>query len=224
MKYREYFEPSGRPELGEESSLDFLVLSNHIMRWWGYAPEVIHEIVSEYVHVDLSIVPASEDRPYHSVVTTEMSDRPMHTPEGAEGLQYCELAMALPPGWPTRMEDLCDERHWWPFRELIHTAKFPHMYNTWIWGGHLISDGNPPKPFADNVGFCAAILSDPVLCPREGWSLKIREDKEVHFFAFVPIYEAELRYACEKGPEALLEKLDDIHFSGFIQPGRRCVV
>jgi len=84
MKPREYGEPTGEPNLGFESARDLEVLSNHIEKYWGKVPEVFHEIVSEYVHVDLHISPAIDSRPYHVVVTTGISDRPMELREPQE--------------------------------------------------------------------------------------------------------------------------------------------
>src|SRR5581483_1658826 len=95
---REYEAPTGDPNLGPESARDVAVLSNHIARWWGDTPNVFHEMVSQYVHVDLHFVPPTADHQYHVVVTTGMSDRPMLSGDGREF--YCELMLALPPEWP----------------------------------------------------------------------------------------------------------------------------
>ena len=224
MKPRRHDAPSGRPELGEESTRDLESVSEHIARWWGDAPEVFHEIVSDYVHIDLTVVPASDDRPYHSVVTTGMSDRPMNAPEGRGNCRYCELLLALPPEWPIKHDQLADEKVWWPYRHLKQAARFPHVYDTWLWYGHSLANGEPAEPFADDVGFCAGILSIPVLCPKEAWSLRVREDKVVHFFSFIPIYETEFRYAWEDGSDALFDRLDDLDLSELVWKDRPCTV
>lgn len=164
---RHYDNPEGDPDLGDESAHDLEILSNHISRWWGDEPEVFHEIVSEYVHIDLHIVPATTERPYHVVITSGMSDRAMTAKDGTN--YYCELLLALPPDWPIRKEDFNDERFWWPFRHLKQTARFPHVFKTCLWYGHTVSNEDPPQPFHETALYSGGILSIPTLCPKEAW-------------------------------------------------------
>src|SRR4051812_36630705 len=101
-----YDNAEGDPNLGDESARDFEILSNHIRRWWGDVLEVFHEIVSDYVHIDLHICSGAArstvPRNHH-----DLSDRPMTDSKGQD--HYCELLMALPPEWPIRKEDFSDE-------------------------------------------------------------------------------------------------------------------
>jgi hypothetical protein len=92
-----YDAPNGDPDPGDESAQDLAALSNHIGEWWGEG-NVWHELVSEYVHIDVHSIPPSDAHPYHVLITTGMSDRPM---EGAIGNgQHCELMLSLPADWP----------------------------------------------------------------------------------------------------------------------------
>jgi hypothetical protein len=219
---RHYDNPEGDPNLGEESAKDLEILSNHISRWWGTVSPVYHEIRSDYVHLDLHIVPACVDRPYHAVITTGMSDRPMKPSAGGPE-RYCELLLALPPEWPIQKEKFNEERFWWPFRHLKQTAKFPHAFKTFVWYGHTISNENPPQPFHETAQFCGGVLSIPALCPEEALSIHVRQGKEVFFFSFLPLYEPELKFAEENGSEALIERLEGIGVTELIHVGRGCV-
>jgi len=224
MTPQKYDAPKGEPRLGPESAHDLEQLSKHITQWWGDAPEVFHEIVSEYVHIDLHLIPATADRPYHTIVTSGMSDRPMKLMPGHEAERYCELVMALPPTWPIRSEEIQTEDKWWPFRHLKQTARFPHVYDTRIWYCHTIANEDPPQPFYAGVPFVGGILSVPVLCPKDAWTCTISPEKKVHFFAFVPLHDAELRFAWESGSNALFEKLDGADINEVITPDRKSVV
>jgi hypothetical protein len=217
-----YDSPKGDPNLGKESARDLEVLGNHICRWWGDVPEVFHELMSEYVHLDLHIAPATPSRPYHVIITTGMSDRPMIAPDGSN--HYCELLLALPSDWPIRKQDLGDERVYWPLRQLKQTARFPHVVKTCLWYGHTVANEDPPQRFHDTVPFCGGILSIPTLCPKEAWSVHVRDGKKVFFFSFVPLFERELRFAWNKGSEALFKELDRISVTELIQIDRKCVV
>jgi hypothetical protein len=219
---RHYDDPKGDPEIGNESARDLEILSTHISRWWGNVPEVFHEIVSEYVHIDLHLVPARPKQPYHVVVTTGMSDRPM---TGNNGLRYyCELLLALPPDWPIDLKNLKQEKFWWPFRQLKEAARFPHVFETCIWYGHTIANEDPPEPFHTTAPFCGGILSFPALFPKEASSVHVREGKDVFFFSLIPLFEAELRFAWKHGADALFEKLDRIELTEFIKVDRECAV
>src|ERR1700722_19393280 len=176
MTPQSYPQPEGDPKLGTASTRDLKHLSEHIKRHFGDGM-VFHEIVSDYVHIDLHIVPANAERPYHLIITTGMSDKPMKAPEKFQNFKYAELYLALPPDWPLDEKAFEDEEIWWPFRHLKQTARFPHVFNTWLWFGHTIGNENPPQPFTMRAQFAGGILYRPQLLHLNACTLKIREDK-----------------------------------------------
>ena len=220
---RRYEEPIGDPKLGFESARDLEAISDHIERHWGKVEEVFHEIVSEYVHIDIHLVRATAERPYHFLLTSGMSDRPMLVPEGEEERGYAELLLALPATWPVDHASFRDERNYWPFRQLKQAARFPHVYKTWLWYAHTFSNGDPPEPYAPDVSFCASILSIPALCDQEAWQLEISPEKRIHFLSLIPIYEEELRFARSTGSNALFDRLDDIDITELVFKNRKNV-
>ena len=54
----------------------------HISKHVGEPDLVFHQLVSEYVHVDIHIVHPTDERPWFTLVTSGMSERPMTTPHG----------------------------------------------------------------------------------------------------------------------------------------------
>jgi hypothetical protein len=220
---RRYGEPAGDPNLGFESARDLEAIGDHIERQWGKVEEVFHEIVSEYVHIDLHVVRATAERPYHFLVTSGMSDRPMTVPEGSDECGYAELLVALPEGWPVDHAGFHDERNYWPFRQLKQAARFPHIHQTWFWYGHTFANGDPPEAYAPDVSFCASILSIPALCDQAAWQLEISPEKRIQFFSLIPIYEEELRFAWSNGSDALFERLDGIDITELISQNRKNV-
>jgi hypothetical protein len=222
-KQREYGDPSGDPNLGEEASKNIDEITDHIERYFGDGT-VFHEIVSDYVHIDVHIVKPTDEKPYYTLITSGMSDRPMKIPEGGAGFEYAEIMMALPPDWKIEEDDLNDERNWWPFRQLKQTARFPHVHETWLWYAHTIANENPPEPFADGVDFCGGILSCPMLCPEEAHTLEIDDNKTIQFLTFIPLYLRELQYAWEQGSDKLFERLDEWDLDELVQVGREAVI
>src|ERR1044072_886079 len=144
----------GNAELPKGSSADCAAISKHIEAHWGKVETVFHELCSDYVHVDVHYVKATKERPFHTLITSGMSDRPMRAPDGAEDFRYSELVISLPPEWPLDEESFKDEKNWWPIRWLKKLARFPHEYDTWFTWGHTIPNDDPPVPFAENTKFC----------------------------------------------------------------------
>ncbi len=59
-------------------------IGTHIEAYVGSIDGVFHEIASDIVHVDVHHVTPTDQRPYHTLVTSGMSDRPMAAPPGFE--------------------------------------------------------------------------------------------------------------------------------------------
>src|SRR4051794_32608719 len=67
---------------GTDESLQ--AISDHIETHIGKIGVVLHEIASDYIHVDVHHIPPTVDRNFHSFVTSGMSNRPMKvSPEAA---------------------------------------------------------------------------------------------------------------------------------------------
>jgi hypothetical protein len=216
-----YDAPNGDPDPGDESAQDLAALSNHIGEWWGEG-NVWHELVSEYVHIDVHSIPPSDAHPYHVLITTGMSDRPM---EGAIGNgQHCELMLSLPADWPLDQASFQDEKNYWPIRHLKQTARLPHVFTTLLWYGHTIGNEDTLTPVHPDAPFVGFALSIPIRCHEGARKINIRANKEVHFFSLIPLYEAELKFAREHGTPKLFERLDEAGVDELVVVGRPCVI
>ena len=71
---------------------------------------MLHEIVSPDVHLDIAIIPASEDRNYITLCTIGAGARPMNIDDAARisyGLaDRAEYVVYLPADWKTDNESL----------------------------------------------------------------------------------------------------------------------
>jgi hypothetical protein len=221
---KRYSELQGDVEPGPESGRDRALVEEHIVRYWGKAEEVLEEIKALYVRLRLHVIAATAERPWHTVVTSGMSDRPMVSSKPDGPPRYAELMMALPPEWPVDRASFTDERYYWPFRHLLQTARFPHAFGTEIWWGHTIGNETPLQLYHTSQPFAGAILSLPILCEEGALALEISGSKKVVFFAFTPVYEDELRFAWKEGSKALIEKLDETGVTEVIDTARPSVV
>lgn len=221
--------PGGSPILVHNREKDFTpaqgeshieAISAHIARHLGPISGVFHEIISDLVHIDVHVVPASEPFPYLRLVTSGMSDLPMTLPEGAPGSAYMELMVTLPADWPINGDAFEDERNYWPVRLLKTLARLPHEYDTWLGFGHTIPNGHPAEPYAPGVGFDGAIVLPPVTAPEGFGTLQLDDARTIEFMSIVPLYPEEMDLKLKKDAEALLDRFDAKNIQDVIVPGR----
>ncbi|WP_397570896.1 suppressor of fused domain protein [Schlesneria sp. T3-172] len=183
-------------------------IADHIESTIGPIDFIFHELVSEYVQIDVYRVPPQTNHPYYTLVTSGMSELPMTVPDGAEALRYAELMLCLPRTWNLGMDDFRDERHYWPIRLLKVLARLPHEFQTWLGPGHSVPNGVPPLTYASNTHFCGAVLMPPLNPPTRFRTLDMGDDEEIHFYAVIPLYADEMECKVQKGMNYLIDRLD----------------
>ncbi len=130
---------------------EMAAVEDHIKRTFGEFDHVFHELVSPDIHLDICVVPPSDEKDYYTLVTMGMGAHQMNVPdELAEyKLERAELAIALPPDWKLDEESMTDERWYWPVRLLKVLARLPITSNTWLGWGHTMDN---QKSFAEDTG------------------------------------------------------------------------
>lgn len=210
-------------EMAIGDSENIHAISEHIERWVGPPATVFHELISDKVHIDIHIVGPTERHPFYTLVTSGMSDLAMKAPEGHPEWSYAELYLCLPADWKMSQEDWKDPANFWPIQGLKFLARFPHQYETWLWYGHTIPNGDPPAPFNESVKFSSMVLLEPMLLPQEFHQLKINDEKTIHFFSVVPLYDDELDAKLRKGAEMIEDGLRAQGYSELVEVGRQSV-
>jgi len=194
-------------------------ISDHIEAHIGPVEMVFHEVLSDTVHIDVHHVAPSDERPFHTLITSGMSDLPMTTPH-EDVPRYLELLINLPVGWKMSQQDWEDERWYWPIRQLKYLARFPHKLDTFLGYGHTVPNGDPPKPYADDTKLMCMLLLPQLSHSDEFDSLLIDEEKTIQFMSLVPIYQEEMDLKLRKGTDPLLERFEDGEVSDVIDVGR----
>ena len=212
--------------IGDEQNIE--AISDHIEKHVGKIESVFHEIISELVHIDVHWVKPTAKFPFHTLVTSGMSDKPMTVPEGLEDHKYAELCILLPEDWQiggtnyaTMEEAFKDENVYWPVRWLKTIARFPHGYDTWVGHGHTIPNGENADPFSENTKLGCMILFPSLSLGSEFFQLKINEQKTINFYCLYPLYREEMEFKLKKGSDALLDKFDKYHLSDIVDIGRK---
>ncbi len=207
--------------IGNEENIE--IISKHIERYIGPIEAVFHEIVSDLVHIDVHFVKPSQERPFHTLITSGMSDRPMAPPPDCREYAFAELMICLPPEWPISDEAFNNPNNYWPVEWLKRMARFPHEYQTWLFEGHTVPNGDPAEPFARNTKFCGWLLFPPALAPEEFHELKVSPEKTIYFFSLFPLYESEMNLKLKKGTEELINRMADNDVCELIELGRKNV-
>ena len=202
-------EESGVPEVYTEEEME--AVEGHIQQYFGEFENVFHELSSPDIHVDICVVPPSEERNYYTLVTMGMGAHRMNVPEelAEYKLERAELAIALPGNWKLKHEDLKNERWYWPIRLLKTLARLPIASDTWLGFGHTMDN---EEDFAKDTKLCAAILTGPQDTEDGSEVCILPSGEEVNFYQVIPLYREELEYKMEHDADALLDKMDGISF------------
>ncbi len=219
-RYEERKKPFG---LALASSEDVELIENHIEKHIGKAAMVWHELISDLVHLDVHHIKPTAERNVHTLITTGMSDLPMNPPPKAEECKYAELMITLPPEWPISEEAFKNEENYWVVGLLKLLARFPHVYETWLWWGHTMPNGDPAVPFHNSNNFIGAILAPPIKVPKDFITLQCNPDKVVHFFSVIPLYQEEMDLKLKRGMDPLFELFDRYNVSEVIDIRRKNV-
>lgn len=202
---------NSEPEVYSEDEMS--AIEQHIKNTFGEFENVLHELDSPDIHVDICVVPPSERRNYYTLVTMGMGAHRMNVPkELAEyNLERAELAIALPPDWKLDKDSMQEERWYWPVGLLKVLARLPISNNTWLGFGHTM---DKQSPFAEDTELCAAILTglqdmDLDTC---GEVCILPGGEEVNFYQVLPLYREEMEYKLEHDADALLERLAAVSF------------
>ncbi len=209
------------PAAGDPTRIE--EIQRHIAHHIGEPANVIHEHVSEKVHIDIHIVNPTRRFPFYTLVTSGMSTLPMNTPIGKSAQRFAELCLALPSDWPISNDAV---EYWWPMTILRFLARYPHIAQTWIGLGHTIvlTPGDPPKPFDESTRLNSVIIFRPIFLPEAFSTLQLSSDTVIQFYTVVPLFEEERQFAIRNSSEELFSKFKNKNVGELLQPQRPTVL
>lgn len=215
----------------ETGGTDFMEeICAHFERHYGASEIVMHEIMSDELHIDVFPIPPSEEWACWTLHTTGMSERAMDVPpemadddEDISSMQFAEMMIQLPPDWPVLDKAAGDkEEHYWPIRWLKRAARLPSEEGSWLGMGHTVLFSEPEDEI--NSGGFAGMLLIPPLAPEDAGEIALSDGRVVNVLMILPLYRDELDFAVEEGVEALLEKMEEADFSPVVEVGRKSLL
>jgi len=191
------------PEVYTEQEWD--AVEAHIIANFGDYQNVLHEILSPDIHVDICLIEPTADRNYYTLVTMGMGAHRMSIPEELRDkkLDRAELLIALPTDWDLQSDE---EQWYWPIRWLKVLARLPGDEDTWLGYGHTVPNG---EPFAEKTELCCMLLTMPYLFGSGAAVCTLPDGDEINFYQLLPLYENEMNFKIENDAEALEDLFPD---------------
>lgn len=193
----------------------------HIERHLGAIGQTFRESITDSLSVDIHQVPATVERPIHTLVTAGMSDVALPAAGNSKAPRYLELMMTLPRDWNFEDAPKPNGTGDWPIRLLTELARYPQQKTALEWG-QIIPHGEPPAPYAPGTELCGVIIAPSLLVPTEFYALDVGA-RRIEFYSAIPLYREEMALHAEKGMEFLLSTLIDRGHDDLVDPRRKNV-
>jgi hypothetical protein len=203
---------------GDEALIE--AVGDHVERHFGEVADVFHEILSPWAHIDLFVVEPTEERPVTTVVTCGMAQFAMPGYREGERL-FAELCLLLPPDWPT-MDDPAFESDagYWPYRLLKQLARLPHEFDTTLWLGHTVPNGDPAARYGPNTKLCGAVIAPMIFAESDEARTIVCGEREISLLGVWALHADEMQYKLDHGFNALLDHLDEAKVSELLEADR----
>lgn len=210
MKYPEY--------LYSESELD--EYEAYIKKAFGKYEEVLHEIVSPDIHLDVIIIPPSEQEDYYKLITMGAGAYAMNVPSELEQyeLEHAEYVIYLPKEWNIKSNA---QKDYWPIGMLKQIARIPIYCDTWLGFGHTVHGDEKKSPFSENTMLNSFLLLNAVGMDGEICEIKLKSGKHIRFYQLMVLYQEELEYKIKTNVEELLNRFPDEEFPPVVYPNRK---
>ena len=194
------------PELYSESELE--EISDFIENTFGNYDYVLHEVVSPDIHVDIIIIPPTQERNYYTLCTMGVGAHRMDVPDELryESLiaERAEYLIYLPADWNLTEEGMEDERNYWPIRLLKDFARMPIETESWVAWGHSFSQ-EEEEPFAEGAPYSSAVLLSPQPIIDNIVSCPLSVGKSIDFYQVFPLTHDELKYKLKCADDEAIE-------------------
>lgn len=197
-------------------------ISAYIEQQYGTYDEVMHEMVSLDIHLDVAMVPPTDEQPYYKLVTMGAGAYKMNVPKEYKPfkLERAEYVIFLPKDWNVKSNN---EEDYWPIRMLKDVARLPIYTDSWLTYGHTVQMNEDASPVAENTGFNSCVLMGSIGKNNQGVDpLKLGLlGKTVNFYQIYPLYNEEMEFKLEHSLDELSEKISDDDLDPIININRK---
>jgi hypothetical protein len=204
-------EPGMQPRQDVKPTPFLEEIEAHLERHIGQCKTVLHEVISDRIHLDVLTFPPEGDRDFWYFVTAGMSDLPMTlgTPEDEREFGRAELVIGLSRDWGERLvKQPIDKSVYAPIGFLKWLARYPHDGGTYLASGHTVPTSPDVAKLGEAGELSAALLIPPITWPDEAIAFTLSNGDRLNFYGVLLLHEEELEMKLNQGTDALLEKLE----------------
>ena len=177
---------------------------------------VSHELLPMVPHIDVyTFEPGYQGRDFYTLVSSGMSDLPMHLPDGVSQ-EYARAEIVLYVDEPKEL-----------YINLIrHFARYPHSYDTYFSYEHTIPNGDPAEPFFADSELTSIMFIGPILSPDKSFTerLKGRTGIEVQLLHMTFLTTRECDFKLEDGADMVYDMLDEHEHHFVVDESRRSYI
>ena len=211
LSYQLYPEDDAPPHISAASASYRQEIVAHIEKHLGPITATFRREDSDSP-IDLLWLRPGANRPYHTLITLGLSDRPMDIPDDVankNAAERAELMIMLPPEWNISPDNLKSEQGYWPIAWLTMLADFARTPGNWLGTGYVFPNGDPMTEIADTPFSGVLILPPFVSHAHEACVFHSRDGTRLNLYALIPLYPGEIELKTAQGLDTLLERFDE---------------
>ncbi|MEW6529745.1 MAG: suppressor of fused domain protein [Thermodesulfobacteriota bacterium] len=189
-----------------------LIRELHYQRFLGpLIQPVAHPTDDKVPHIDVYRFPPRKDRQHWTLITGGMSDARQDVPADAPAFvsPRTELIMYV---WEPKN---------WMLKALMGLADMPFDDRSFLHYWHTASDN---MPITEEPSFLTGYIFLPPFFEKEDFDTLQLLDEKVDILWVVPITDAELSYAMDKGAEALIDRFAECDLHPVVNEERASII
>lgn len=206
-KFKKKEEPKNLMPMYLYDDKDMDEVDAYIAEAFGNFDSVFHEIVSPDIHLDVCIIPPTDEEPFYKLVTMGAGAYEMKIPDRWKEykLERAEYVIYVPKDWNLQSQDMKD---YWPIKILKDVARLPILCDTWLSFGHTTQADEAGTPYATNTKFNSVVLD---FCENYQGEVRLETSsgKMINFYQIIPLYPEELKFKMENDAGTLIDKFDE---------------
>ena len=210
--------------MGKDIPNSVEIIDRHLDHFFDDNADIVvfDEIESELIHRDIYFIKATDDRPFHILLSCGMSAMTMKIPEDIESSELAEVMILLPKEWNLDYESFSDERNYWPIRIMKELMILPHQNKTWLGFGHTFGHEDDEE-FAEGIGFNSVMLAHSMELSADFTQIELENDEIIDIYTLIPLYKEELEFKKQNSAYDLLGRFDKYEIEEILNVGRKNV-
>lgn len=201
-------------------------IDDHLSKYFmDHQISVFHEVLTLDLHLDVYLI-KPENVSYNILLTSGMSILKMNVSEQVENpkdYEFAELMMLIPKSIEFGKVYSGENKNDWIISILKRTAKFPHIYDTWIGVGHTIQAEEDLTPYGKDTEYVGGLILPSVTYEQDFTEIH-RKDRKINIYNVFPLYKNELEFKIENGYSKFLDILISANGDEMLDLNRRNLI